>query len=111
MNSWLPTILATVAGILSTASFVPQVLKAWKERDTAAISKRMYMVTVTAFILWSAYGFMIGSWPLIVFNLLSLCLSGSILFLKIRNDRREARNLGDSPAPASQGEPGAARPG
>jgi MtN3 and saliva related transmembrane protein len=111
MNSWLPTILATVAGILSTASFVPQVLKAWKERDTAAISKRMYMVTVTAFILWSAYGFMIGSWPLIVFNLLSLCLSGGILFLKIRNDRREARSPGDSPAPASQGEPGVARPG
>jgi MtN3 and saliva related transmembrane protein len=111
MNSWLPTILATVAGILSTASFVPQVLKAWKERDTAAISKRMYMVTVTAFILWSAYGFMIGSWPLIVFNLLSLCLSGSILFLKVRNDRREARAPGDPPAPASQGEPGAARPG
>jgi MtN3 and saliva related transmembrane protein len=111
MGQWLPTILATVAGILSTASFVPQVLKAWKERDTAAISKRMYMVTVTAFILWSAYGFMIGSWPLIVFNLLSLCLSGGILFLKIRNDRREARNPGDSPALASQGEPGAARPG
>jgi MtN3 and saliva related transmembrane protein len=117
MNSWLPTILATVAGILSTASFVPQVLKAWKERDTAAISKRMYMVTVTAFILWSAYGFMIGSWPLIVFNLLSLALSGSILFLKIRNDRREARtprdgqDSGGAPAPASQREPEAARPG
>ena len=108
MSSWLPTILATIAGILSTASFVPQVLKAWKERDTAAISKRMYMVTVTAFILWSAYGFMIGSWPLIVFNLLSLCLSGSILFLKIRNDRREAQ---EAPAPGSRREPGMARPG
>ena len=108
MSSWLPTILATIAGILSTASFVPQVLKAWKERDTAAISKRMYMVTVTAFILWSAYGFMIDSWPLIIFNLLSLALSGSILFLKIRNDRREAR---EDPAPGSRREPGMARPG
>jgi MtN3 and saliva related transmembrane protein len=112
MNSWLPTILATIAGILSTASFVPQVLKAWKERDTAAISKRMYMVTVTAFILWSAYGFMIGSWPLIVFNLLSLALSGSILFLKIRNDRREAREPAQAaPAPGTRREPGMARPG
>ena len=126
MNSWLPTILATVAGILSTASFVPQVLKAWKERDTAAISKRMYLVTVTAFILWSSYGFLIGSWPLIVFNLLSLALSGSILFLKIRNDRREARTPEESsheslqepphqsrgaPAPESQREPRMARPG
>ena len=91
---------------------MPQVLKAWKERDTAAISKRMYMVTVTAFILWSAYGFMIGSWPLIVFNLLSLALSGSILFLKIRNDRREAREPAQAaPAPGTRREPGMARPG
>jgi len=105
MSSWLPTLLATIAGILSTASFVPQVLKAWRERDTAAISKRMYMVTVTAFTLWSAYGFMIGSWPLIIFNLLSLGLSGTILLLKIRNDRREAS------APVSRREPEMARPG
>ncbi|MEZ0169274.1 SemiSWEET family sugar transporter [Microvirga sp. TS319] len=89
MNEWLPTILATVAGILSTASFVPQVLKAWRERDTAAISKRMYLVTVTAFTLWSVYGFLIGAMPLIVFNLLSLGLSGTILFLKIRNERQK----------------------
>jgi MtN3 and saliva related transmembrane protein len=91
MNEWLPTILATIAGILSTASFVPQVQKAWRERDTAAISKRMYMVSVTAFTLWSAYGFLIGAVPLIVFNLLCLGLSGTILYLKIRNDRLEAR--------------------
>ncbi|MGO4387976.1 SemiSWEET family sugar transporter [Microvirga sp. 2YAF29] len=103
MNEWLPTILATVAGILSTASFVPQVLKAWRERDTAAISKRMYIVTVTAFTLWSSYGFLIGNMPLIVFNLLSLCLSGTILALKIRNDRQEARGEGAS---SSRREPG-----
>jgi MtN3 and saliva related transmembrane protein len=106
----MPTVLATIAGILSTASFVPQVLKAWRERDTAAISKRMYMVTVTAFTLWSIYGFLIGSWPLVIFNLLSLCLSGSILFLKIRNDRHEGRSHG-TPAPVSRREPEMARPG
>jgi MtN3 and saliva related transmembrane protein len=109
MADWLPTLLATIAGILSTSSFVPQVLKAWRERDTAAISKRMYLVTVTAFVLWSAYGFLIGAWPLIVFNLLSLGLSGTILFLKIRNDRSEA----DAPSHASTSrrEPEAVRPG
>jgi MtN3 and saliva related transmembrane protein len=109
MSEWLPTILATIAGILSTASFVPQVLKAWRERDTAAISKRMYMVTVTAFVLWSAYGFLIGAMPLIVFNLLSLGLSGTILFLKIRNDRQEARSSKSAAGPRR--EPGMAQPG
>jgi len=108
MVQWLPTILATIAGILSTASFVPQVLKAWRERDTAAISKRMYMVTVTAFVLWSAYGFLIGAVPLIVFNLLSLVLSGTILVLKLRNDRQETHRRAASP---SRREPGMAQSG
>ncbi|MGF9761181.1 SemiSWEET transporter [Microvirga sp. 0TCS3.31] len=109
MVDWLPTVLATIAGILSTSSFVPQVLKAWRERDTAAISKRMYLVTVAAFILWTAYGFLIGAMPLIVFNLLSLGLSGTILVLKIRNDRQEGR--APAAASTSRREPEAVRPG
>ena len=84
------TALGVVAGICSTVSFVPQVLKAWRENDTEAISKRMYYVTVTAFVLWTIYGFVIGSLPIIIFNLLSLGLSGMILFLKVRNERRGA---------------------
>ena len=117
MNEWLPTILASVAGTLSTASFVPQVLKAWRERDTAAISKRMYLVTVTAFTLWSTYGFLIWNIPLIIFNLTSLVLSSAILVLKIRNDRQEARQeVGQeagprASAPSSRREPEMARPG
>ncbi len=87
-GGWLPLILGTVAGLLSTASFVPQVLKAWREGHTEAISKRMYFVTVSAFTLWTIYGFVIGSLPIIVFNILSLILSATILVLKLRNDRR-----------------------
>jgi MtN3 and saliva related transmembrane protein len=105
MPEWLPTVLGVTAGLLSTSSFIPQALKAWRERDTAAISKRMYMVTVTAFILWSIYGFLLGSMPLIIFNLLSLGLSATILFLKIRNDRLDAH------ASQARREPGMARPG
>jgi MtN3 and saliva related transmembrane protein len=47
----------------------------------------MYMVTVSAFILWTLYGFVIGSWPVVVFNALSLVLSGTILALKLRGGR------------------------
>jgi MtN3 and saliva related transmembrane protein len=64
---------------------------------------------VTAFVLWSAYGFLIGAWPHIVFNLLSLGLSGTILFLKIRNDRSGARP--PAAASTSRREPEVARPG
>ena len=80
-------------------------MKAWRERDTRAISKHMYMVTVTAFVLWTAYGFLIGSWPIMIFNLLSLGLSATILILKIRNDRSKPRASG------TRREPEVARPG
>ncbi len=78
-------LVGTAAGLCSTGSFLPQVVKAWRERDTAAISKRMYLVTVGAFSLWIAYGVMIDSIPIVAFNSASLLLSGSILVLKLRS--------------------------
>jgi MtN3 and saliva related transmembrane protein len=90
MESWWATALGTLAGILSTSSFVPQVIKAYREGNTEGISKKMYFVTVSASTLWTVYGFLVGSIPLIVFNALSLVLSGTVLFLKLRNRRRAA---------------------
>jgi len=84
----LASLVGIVAGLCSTSSFVPQVLKAWREGDTEAISKRMYIVTVSAFSLWIFYGVMIESWPIIIFNIASLVLSGAILVLKVRTSRR-----------------------
>lgn len=99
-GGWLPLMLGTVAGLLSTSSFVPQVWKAWKEGHTEAISKKMYIVTVSAFTLWTVYGFVIGSWPIVIFNILSLLLSSAILVLKIRNDRRAGASNAPESAPS-----------
>ena len=94
-GSWA-TALGIAAGLCSTASFVPQLLKAWRQNDTEAISKRMYLVTVTAFVLWTSYGFVIGSLPIVVFNLLSLILSGAILVLTLRHQRTREGSAGSS---------------
>lgn len=97
MDLSLASMVGIVAGLCSTSSFVPQVLKAWREGDTEAISKRMYIVTVSAFSLWIVYGVMIESWPIIAFNIASLVLSGAILVLKVRSSRRTVATAG-SPA-------------
>ena len=65
-------------------SFIPQALKVIRERDASAVSLQMYIVTVIGFALWTAYGVMLKSWPLIASNLVSLGLSSLILALKIR---------------------------
>src|SRR3712207_3525236 len=97
MPSWLPIVVGMIAGTCSTFAFVPQVLKIWHEGNTHAISLRMYLMRVTGFVLWLWYGFVIGSIPIIIFNVVSLALGGTVLFLKLRADGRLARLIGISP--------------
>ena len=73
----LANILGTGAALCSMASFVPQILKIWRERDASSVSFRMYAVTVTGFSLWIAYGAMITSWPVVGSNIVCLALSAN----------------------------------
>ena len=77
-------LLGIAAGILSVTSFVPQIVKIARERDTAAISLRMFIITVTGFALWATYGFLTGRIAVIAANLVSLSLSATILAAKIK---------------------------
>ena len=58
MTQLLINAVGTAAALFSMTSFVPQVLKIWKERDASSVSLRMYVVTVVGFSLWTAYGVM-----------------------------------------------------
>lgn len=102
MGTSLAAIIGTLAGLCTVTSFVPQVIKAWRLNDTTAISKKMYIVTVTGFSLWIAYGLLIGSLPILVFNAISLVLSGTILVLKLRNRRRALTDGWRNPAPSHE---------
>ena len=80
-----------LAAILTTASFVPQALHIWRTRDARAISLGMYAVFSTGVALWLAYGILVGSWPVLLANLVTLAFALSILYMKIRYDRDERR--------------------
>ena len=80
---WL-TALGLAAGLCTSLSFVPQVLKAWREGDTEAISKRMYVASLIAYGLWIVHGLAIASMPVILFNAANVVFAGLILVLKLR---------------------------
>lgn len=80
----LPDIVGTAAALCSMGSFTPQIIKTWRERDASAISLRMYAVTVTGFTLWTIYGVLTKSWPVIGSNAVCLGLSAVMLGLKWR---------------------------
>ena len=91
----LANILGTGAALCSMASFVPQILKIWRERDASSVSFRMYAVTVTGFSLWIAYGAMITSWPVVGSNIVCLALSATILVLKWRFEHSQRLRPGE----------------
>ena len=82
--SLMLNVIGTAAGLCSMASFVPQIVKIVREREASAVSLRMYMVTVTGFSLWIAYGVMLMSWPIMVTNSVCLVLTATILALRLK---------------------------
>lgn len=81
----LADVLGTVAGILTTVAFAPQVWVVWKTRKTRDISLGMYLVFTTGVGFWLAYGVVLGAWPIIVANTVTLLLTGTVLALKLRH--------------------------
>lgn len=92
MGKLLVDAVGVAAGLCSMSSFVPQILKILRERHAESVSLRMYIVTVTGFVLWTSYGFLLGSWPVWLSNAVNLALAATILTLKLRYDAREPQS-------------------
>jgi MtN3 and saliva related transmembrane protein len=89
MQASLPTLIGFLAGCLGTYSFVPQVVKCWRTGDAAAVSLRMFAIRSFGLVLWTGYGFVIGSLPVLIFSGIGLALSTTVMVLKVRSTRRE----------------------
>ena len=76
-------IIGTVAAVLTTVSFVPQVWHSFKTRDVSGISLPMYGLFTVGVGLWLIYGFLLNAWPLILANAVTLSLATSILVMKL----------------------------
>lgn len=77
-------LIGLIAGALTTASFLPQLVKAWRSRSTRDVSLAMYVVITTGISLWLIYGLMVRSVPVIAANAITLVIAAMILLLKIR---------------------------
>ena len=89
MDVSLSTLIGSAAGCIGLYSLVPQVMKCCRTGDVAAISMRMFAVRIFGLVLWTIYGFALGSLPVLVFSALGLILSSVILVLKVRGSRTQ----------------------
>ena len=80
----LTTAIGLLATILTTLAYLPQAIKTWRTRSTADLSLPMFLLMTVGVGLWFVYGLIIGDLPLIAANGVTLLLSGSILYCKLR---------------------------
>lgn len=80
LADWIGALAAT----LTTVAFIPQAWMTWKKRHADGVSLGMYSTFTVGVALWLMYGILIGAWPVIIANTLTLILALFILVMKIR---------------------------
>jgi MtN3 and saliva related transmembrane protein len=83
-NMTIADLLGYAAAALTTGSFIPQVIKIVKTRQTKDISLGMYMMFIIGVLCWGSYGLMIKSYPVIIANSVGLVLNAIIIFYKLK---------------------------
>ncbi|WP_137895229.1 SemiSWEET transporter [Ramlibacter sp. 2FC] len=73
-----------VAAALTTVSFLPQAWHTFRTRDVRGISLAMYSLFTLGVALWLVYGLMVGAWPVVAANAVTLALAATILVMKLR---------------------------
>ena len=79
----LTDLIGSAAAFLTTASFLPQVWQSFRTRDVSGVSLSMYSVFTVGVALWLAYGLLLGSWPMVIANTITLGLAVAILAMKL----------------------------
>lgn len=77
-------LIGLAAGTCTTLSFLPQLIKTIRIKETKDLSLSMYIVLATGMLLWTIYGIMISAFPVVLANAVSLVFALIILGLKLR---------------------------
>src|SRR3990167_8723611 len=54
----ITTVIGLIAATITTLSFIPQLIKTWKLKETKDISLLMFVTLGVGIILWIIYGFL-----------------------------------------------------
>lgn len=84
MDAFYIELIGTVAALLTTGSFVPQVYKTWKTKDAKSLSLPMVLLLFLGVLLWITYGFLITSIPILAANIVTAICVGILIYFKLK---------------------------
>lgn len=85
--------LGFVAAFCTTTAFVPQLLRVIKLKSARDVSLGTFLLFSLGVALWLIYGIYADSKPVMASNAVTLVLSLSILYLKLKYDRHARKKL------------------
>lgn len=71
--------IGIIAGVLTSASMVPQFVKVLRKKDVGNLSPLMLFVLISGVALWPYYGFLTDELPIILSNGFSVLLNTGLL--------------------------------
>ena len=76
-------IFGYIAAVLTTAAFLPQLIKTLKTKKADDVSLITLIMFIIGVLCWLIYGYKISSIPILIANLITLILNLLILISKI----------------------------
>jgi MtN3 and saliva related transmembrane protein len=89
MDNFKPEYIGLIAGILTSSSLIPQLVKTIKLKEVKDISVMMFVTLMAGTGLWCYYGVIKSDMPIIVTNAFSCTLNGVMLLLKAKYRNRK----------------------
>jgi MtN3 and saliva related transmembrane protein len=86
-------IVGLTAGICTSISLLPQLIKLLKHKKAEDISLFYLLILFIGLALWIWYGILRDDIPIMVTNGFSLIISGIILVLGVRYKRAQKKNM------------------
>ena len=76
-------IVGAAGGIVSSVTFLPQVIKIWKTKSAKDLSMGTLLFLVLNVSLWLLYGILTNLYPIIITNAIVLSMVFTMLYFKL----------------------------
>ncbi len=78
-------LLGYIASLASGGAFLPQAIRAIRTRSTRDISLTSAALGFAGMVLWASYGWLIGSLPIMISNVVVAPFALATLVMKVRH--------------------------
>ena len=89
----LANFIGTAGGIVSSITFLPQVIKIWKTKSAKDLSMMTLFFLILNVSLWLTYGVMRTDYPLMITNGIVLCMILCMVYFKIKYKESQAHGI------------------